>query len=479
MHDLRANSPEILLKKGRRMILITLFVLLLLLVTGSVLVDIPTMFFMLLVYVTGLGFTNLFNKVYKKHVLSIYSWLFIAGGIYMVLSYQYMISHDYKYLLAFDIYNSFHPEVEKYLSVGNYFSALKEIWTDYYFFNRYQYGYFTYATSFAFLGDFLGTNFYLTQNLSVLFLYPFTGVLLYRMMLVNNIDARNAYKYSLLIPLVSILFFYSFQTLRDTHILLLYLGAIYITLKGKFSLKGLIGIILICIICCTFRIESGLFLFVLVPVYLLVSLKLSRQKFIVVLLSAILFVVALVLLSQNISMVYDVFDANAEHYIDDVTEDSGVISTLQKIPIIGSLLSFVYNALQPIPFWSRLWVSSDAMTLGGEVYNIMNFPRSIAAFFNCLVVTYIFAWILFKTIRTKCKHALTLPMKYQLWIGLVFLYLQSAVIEQRRIMAYYCIFYILFVIIRINISSNDNKKLIVTSLFVFVVLQVIGVLYLS
>lgn len=478
MHDLRANSPEVLLKKGRGMILITLFVLLLLLVTGSVLVDIPTMFFMLLVYLTGLGFTNLFNRTYKKHVLLLYSWLFIAGGIYMVLSYQYMISHDYKYLLAFDIYNSFHPEVEKYLSEGNYFSALKEIWTDYSFFSRYQYGYFTYATSFAFLGNFLGTNFYLTQNLSVLFLYPFTGVLLYRMMLVNNIDARNAYKYSLLIPLVSILFFYSFQTLRDTHILLLYLGAIYITLKGKFSVRGLICIILICIICCTFRIESGLFLFVLVPVYLLVSLKLSRQKFIVVLLSAILFVVALVLLSQNTSMVYDVFDANAEHYIDDITEGSGVISALQKIPIIGSLLSIVYNALQPIPFWSRLWVSSDAMTFGGEVYNIMNFPKSIAAFFHCMVIVYIFGWMLFKSVRRKCRNSLSLPMKYQLWVGLVFLYLQSAVISQRRLMAYYCIFYILFVIIRINILPNDNKKLIATSLFVFVVLQVIGVLYL-
>lgn len=460
----------------RKMILIIL--LLLMLVTGSVLVDVPTMFFMLLVYLMGLGFANLFNRTSKRQVLLIYSWLFIAGGIYMILSYQYMISHDYKYLLAYDIYNSFHPKVETYLSIGNYFSALKEIWTDYSFFNRYQYGYFTYATSFAFLGNFLGANFYLTQNLSVLFIYSFTGVLLYRMMLVTNIDARNAYKYSLLIPLVSILFFYSFQTLRDTHVLLLYLGAIYITLKGKFSIKGLIGIILICIICCIFRIESGLFLFVLVPVYLLVSLNLSKKKFIVVLLSAIMFVVALVLFIQNISMFYDVFDANSEYYIEGVTEGSGVISALQKIPIVGSLLSIVYNALQPIPFWSFLWVSNDAMTFGGESYNIMNFPRSITAFFHCLVITYIFAWILFKPIRRRCMHAITLPMKYQLWVGLVFLYLQSAVISQRRLMAYYCIFYILFVIIRINISPNYNKQLIATSLLIFVVLQVIGVLYL-
>jgi len=458
-----------------------MLLIIILYIIGIFIVDVQTMIFMLVVYVIGLGIGSLLNKTYKKDVLKIYSILYTAGAAYMLTCYAYMTYHGYDYLFSPDIASTFHPITQGYLSLGSYSNSLNDIWRSYAFLDRYQYGYFTYSTLFAFLGNIFNANFYIGQNLSVLFLYSFVGVVLFKLLLINNIDKIKAYKNSLTICLFSIIFFYSFQTLRDIHILLLYLLAIYFTFKENFSVANLLKLILVIFICCTFRIESGLFLFVLIPTYLLLSLKNIKQRNYVLIISLIVGVVFFSLVIPNYKSIDTVLNANQENYVENVEKKgSGVISNLQKIPIAGNFISIIYNAVQPIPFWGRFTPElARSTTLGKEVYNIMSFPLSIASFFNWFVIVYILFWLFSKGLREKTKDYISKPLHYQLWIGLFFLYLQSAVISQRRLMAYYCMFYILFFIVYNHISESDRKQITLTAILSFIALQIIGLIYLS
>jgi hypothetical protein len=230
----------------------------------------------------------------------------------------------------------------------------------------------------------------------------------------------------------------------------------------------------------TFRVESGLFLFLLVPTYLLVSIHNKKQRNLVIYVS---FFVILILASVTIvfyNQISNVYEANQEFYVEKVAEGSGVIASLQKVPIAGDFASVVYNAVQPLPFWGRFSPKlTNETILGKEIYNIMNFPRSISSFFNWFVIVYILLWLFSKGIREKTKGCILKPLQYQLWIGLIFLYIQSAVVEQRRLMAYYCIFYILFFVIYSRIGTRDKKNINLAVIFSFIAVQILSYIYIS
>lgn len=292
----------------------------------------------------------------------------------------------------------------------------------------------------------------------------------------NNFDNIKSYKYTVIISLFSIIFFYSSLILRDIHILLLYLIGIYLTFKKDFSLVTLIKIIVIIYINTLFRIETGLFLVVLIPAYLLLSLKNSKYKTLVFAFSALMLFVLFVISVSYINQIQALFANNQEAYVEGITEGSGIIATFQRIPIIGDFISIIYNAVQPLPFWARLEYSGKG-SLGPEVYNIMNYPQSFAALFNWVVIVYIFSWLFIKDIRKRTIGFISKPLKYQLWIGLIFFFVQSAVVSQRRLMAYYVIYYIFFFIILNRVDKVNRRYINAVAIFSFGLLQLVGLVY--
>ncbi len=455
-----------------------LFVLFFILsVFGVAIVDFQTMIYMWFVYMAGIVLSYLLNKgEYKIKAVSLYQTLFLAGATYMLVCYEYMTQHNYRYLLAPDIINYFLPWTEKYVSEGSYWVAIKEIWKNYNFFNRFHTGYFTYSTFFGFLGQSFDANFYVGQQISVLFLYPFVGILVYKLLQSNNFSNEKAYKCTLTISLFSVIFFYSSQILRDIHILLLYLMGIYLTFKKEFSLINLLKIIVIIYINTLFRIETGLFQIVLIPAYLLLTLKTSKYKSIVVASSALVFATMLAFSILYLDKIQFTYERNKKGYSDEIISGDGMISTFQKVPIAGDFASIIYNAVQPLPFWARFQYSGEG-GLGPETYNIMNFPLSFSSFFNWFVIVYLFSWLFIKEIRKRTKGYISEPLQYQLWIGLAFLLLQSAVVSQRRLMAYYVIYYILFFII-FNRTEKDSRKYInAVAVGSFALLQLVGFIY--
>lgn len=457
---------------------ILLFSLLLILsVYGVLVIDIQTMFYMWFVYFIGIILTIVLNKGSNKlKALNLYQILFFSGAVYMLICYAYMTSHNYTYLLAPDIAGYFLPWTENYINEGSYWAALSEIWKNYNFFNRFHTGYFTYATFFGFIGQIFNANFYVGQQISVLFLYPFVGILIYRLFRLNNFDDVKSYKYTIIISLFSVIFFFSSQILRDIHILLLYLMGIYLTFKKDFSIVNLIKIIVIIYLNTLFRIETGLFLVVLIPAYLLLTLQSSKYKTLVFTFSALMLFVLFVISVSYINQIQALFASNQEAYVEGITEGSGMIATFQRIPIIGDLISIFYNAVQPLPFWSRLEYSGKG-NLGPETYNIMNFPRAFASLLNWFVIIYLLAWILIRNIRNSTNGFISKPLKYQLWIGLIFFYIQSAVVSQRRLMAYYVIYYIFFLIIYNRVDKVNRRYLNAVAIYSFGLLQLVGLIY--
>ncbi len=458
------------------MILLLFILLIILSVFGALIVDFQTMSYMWLILLFGNVLSYALNKGKDKiKAVKIYNILFFSGAIYMLMCYSFMTYHGYNYLLAPDIYGYFLPWTEGYLNEGSYWNALTEIWQDYNFFNRFHTGYFTYATFFGFIGQMFNANFYVGQQISVLFLYPFVGILIYKLLQLNNFNSKKSFKYTLIISLVSVIFFFSSQILRDIHILLLYLIGIYLTFKKEFSIINLFKIIVVIYINTLFRIETGLFLIVLIPTYLLLTLETNKYKSIVVGFSIMIFLSMITLFVIYYNQVQFLFERNQEAYTESVMAGSGMIATLQKIPIAGDFASIIYNAAQPLPFWGRLQYSGGS--LGPEVYNIMNFPRSFASFFNWIVIIYVMAWLFFSQIRRKSKKNISKPLKFHLWIGLVFMFIQSAVVSQRRLMAYYVIYYIFFFIIYNSINKSDKKYINIVAVGSFVLLQLVGLIY--
>ena len=434
-------------------------------------IDLWTIAYSIVIYTIGFLCISLVDK--NKLSLRIYQSIFLFGLIYIYLCFIYMSSHNYSYLLAWDIENYFLPNVEYFLEFNNIFKAEKENFNDFNILSRYQSGYFAYLIPFAYLSKYLGSNLYISMQFSTLIMACFSGILINKLMLVNNINKKSAYKYTLIICLLSVVFFYSTQLLRDIQVMFFYLLAIYYTFKSDFSFVNLLKIIFIVLVSCTLRVETGLFLALTIPIYLYLTMNKGKNRNLAILSSILIFIISIFLLGLKSSEISEILANNSDYYLES-DKGTGVIGTLQNIPIIGSILAIFYNAIQPFPFWLKLSNSFDINR--SEMYNIMVFPLAIASFFNFIVLFFISFFMLNRKIRKNVTPNIPKPLILNIYAGLLYLYIQATVIDQRRLMAYYIIFYILFFVILKNLSLQDKKNLLYLSFMTYFSLQLVALI---
>lgn len=444
---------------------------------GICIVNTQTLLFVLLTYSSGLIITRILCSDENNESIHLYTYLFSIGALYMLLCFVYMQIHNFKYMFAFDTINYFLPTTQ-FFSKKDIITAFVEIWSNFSLFSYFKPGYFTYSVLFAYIGKALGADTYMVQQTSILLLYTFSGIVLYKILVRCGFNLEKSFKQTLVIMLCSVAFFYSSQILRDIHILLLYLGVIYYMLDCQFYFSSIVKIVILSLICCTFRIESGLFLIAQLPIYLWININSSKNKDYVILISLVVFGGFLLWILPRIQTLDEIFERNQKFYTDDIASGAGIIGMLQRIPIIGNFLSIIYNMLLPVPFWSRFSPPIGAK-YGVEVYNIMRFPVVVAAAFTLLALITIITAFLKKNIREMFFLNTTKPFKYQLFIGFVFLYLQAAIVDQRRLLAYYFVFYILFFVIWNTLNIVQKKSIITYFIGLFSGLQIIGMFLLK
>lgn len=345
--------------------------------------------------------------------INMYVILFAIGWLYMVLCYLYMKSHNYTWLLAFDS-DFFVSSTQNYIGKGNraYIEILREIFSDFNIFSQEMYGYWAYLTLWGILSNIFGADLYFTLQVSTLFFFPFVGICLYKLIKEYGIDEKRSFKYSIIICLFSIVFFYSSQILRDIHILLFYLMAIRISMREELKMSNIIKLIIIIFITCLFRIESGLFLVVTIPIYLLLTLKHSKYFVLSLFVSVAIIAVGVGFFVSNSQLILSLANSTYDGYIAGVQGTAGVIGFLQRIPIIGDILSIFYNAFQPIPFWRCLSSTYNEFFEGAAAYNIMNITRLPASFMNIMTSVFLLAWLFSSPIRNSMRGKIKTPIKY-------------------------------------------------------------------
>jgi hypothetical protein len=428
-------------------------------------IDLWTIAYSIVIYTIGFLCISLVDK--NKLSLRIYQSIFLFGLIYIYLCFIYMSSNNYSYLLAWDIENYFLPNVEYFLEFNNFLKAERENFNNFNILSRYQSGYFAYLIPFAYLSKYLGSNLYISMQFSTLIMACFSGILINKLMLVNNINKKSAYKYTLIICLLSVVFFYSTQLLRDIQVMFFYLLAIYFTFKSDFSFLNLIKILLVVLISCTLRVETGLFLAITIPIYLYLTINKGKKRNLAILSSILIFLISIFIIGLKINDIYQILQNNNDFYFESDKGD-GVIGKLQNIPFLGSLLAIIYNALQPLPFW--LYFDAPLEDNRPQMYNIMTFPLFFSSLFNWMVISSLF---FVKDLSRKMSLELSRPLLCNMLAGFLFLYIQASVIDQRRLMAYYIVFYIAFFIIYEKLSKQDKYKILLLGIGSYSIFQIL------
>lgn len=438
--------------------------------------EISTVLYSVFVYFFGILILFFMDKKDIKVSLKIYQTIYIFGYLYISACYIYMNSKGYSYLLAWDVENYFLPKTREFLEYGGVLKAELANFENFNLFSRYQSGYFAYLIPFAYLSNYLSANLYVSMQFSTLVIAAFSGPLIYKLLCVNNIELKKSYKYSLVISLFSIIFFYSTQLLRDIQVMFLYLLGIYLTFNKEFSINNLLKIFVIIFLSCTLRIETGIFLLVLVPIYIISTSQKSNKKDLAILLSMVVSVIFLVFIFLNYNQIYNILSNNSEVYFES-DKGQGVIGILQKTPIIGNILAIFYNAIQPLPFW--IVFDAPIQDNRPQIFNIMAYPLFFSSFFNWFSLFTIFTFLSSSNVKKSIRGKVDKTLLYHLFSGFIFLYIQAFVVDQRRLMAYYVVFYILtFIIFRYS-SLQNKRMLILVSVITYFSMQILAFLFMS
>ncbi len=399
--------------------------------------------------------------------VKVLSIVFGLGLVYITLCQIYMMAYNYDYLLAHDTFDVFLPRLKDFMMGSqSYGETLSRIWKDYVFWDRFQVGYYSFLAFWGTIANGIGANFYACLQIGNLFICSFGAVLLNSILQYHNINARDSQRYAIIISLITPLFIYSTMILRDGLIALIYVYMIYVCHK-QFNWLNVLKLFIAAYVCTTLRIETGLFSVLFIPFYFLINWKSISHNIFTILILVIFAVYSSLLLTTILSNVQEVSQNNYNNYSDAVDQGDGVIGFFQRIPIVGPFASIIYTALMPMPCWARLTLEYWP---GGwpEVYNAMQFPTMISAFFQLYVIMYLVCFLFSKqSIKTKTRNAIWWLMLF----ATIFLYVQSAVVEQRRILGAYCVFYIIWAIAHHSSSSNYNRNVFVGSVVCFGVLQ--------
>lgn len=128
-------------------------------------------------------------------------------------------------------------------------------------------GYVFYIGILAYIAEtFLDGNNLLCQFMGSVLFGSLFSIVLYKIFLLY-IDGKKAFKYVLLFSLCSVVFSYGFLFLRDVVILFFYASIQYIVLR-KFTVRNLVGLILLSFIVFQLREEHGLFSIVFIAYYI-------------------------------------------------------------------------------------------------------------------------------------------------------------------------------------------------------------------
>lgn len=272
-----------------------------------------------------------------------------------------------------------------------------------------------------------------------------SSVVLFRI-LTRRLELNRAFRFSLVFALCSLFLFYSTVIIRDIIICFFFLVAFDIV-DQKFSISGVIKLLLLVLIVWGIRLYSGLFLIVFLGYYFYKKVYNSALKPIATFVFAIILVSmsGFILASEIVSQTID----EMQLYTEFTSEQSagGVVSKLQSLPPGISHLSIaLFMMIGPLPpFISYIGVETFS-------HFVMSTIRIVAAFFWFVL----FYSLLEKLFIKKYLDKLPFDRVVLLLVCLVFILANTSHPDIRRMLPVFPVIFVQYA----EICKIENEPLL-------------------
>lgn len=397
----------------------------------------------------GITISYVLSNRNKNEFLDLLTVFFIAFTSYLFYA---LLAH-----ISYVEINGFHTNPDQYdffrisEELGNK-NSIKKIFEDC-FIGRIHIeqegAYFLFGTL-AFLANrFFDGNSVLFQMINVSFFAILFNLFLYKL-LTLYVERKSAFRYTLLFLFLSYNFAYSSLLLRDIHIALFYVIAIYIV-PLPFKLRRLISLIALQIITIEFRLEHGIAFSFFPLLYLYHNVNQTKyKKLYFALFTLLIFFISIYSVQQILSTVINITKVIGYYseYTSTSAEDSGGLGAyLYRLPNgVKQLAVVVYSQISPFPPWNQLLQSKTFLQI------IQAFAAGVPPIF--------WGYVFFISVTNIIKQRKNLP-PITIWLLIMmvaFLFANSSNINVRRIMAVYPIMYILFVYTQTNHTKAERVK---------------------
>lgn len=318
-------------------------------------------------------------------------------------------------------------------------------------------GYVFYIGILAYIAEtFLDGNNLLYQFMGSVLFGSLFSIVLYKIFLIY-IDGKKVFKYVLIFSLCSVVFSYGFLFLRDVVILFFYASIQYIVLR-KFTVRNLVGLILLSFIVFQLREEHGLFSLVFIAYYIYKAFR--KIKVLVWLLLLCLPVVFFVYFGTY----FDSSVSSMEHYTEFTAEQAkfadGLSLYIFKLPpVIKEVVLFFYSAVSPVPPWKQLFASMNLFD------GIVSLHVIVYAIFWYIVFYSAFKWLV---LDGRIKR-LPVDMIWLSGIAVLFIVLNLSNPAHRRLMAVYPVIYLAYCLVKEKIPRPvvNKNKMVLSGIYVF------------
>ncbi|MEE1143115.1 MAG: hypothetical protein U0L22_05720 [Bacteroidales bacterium] len=297
-------------------------------------------------YILGVIVVLIYQRENRKKCFLLYNIIF---SVYLLLTFLVSISFsEVDWFLVFDPSNY----------IDYFLNSTEQFWLKDDIFKCY----FEFADNNALHNAYLNAvAVFINKNLGGLTVYGLTlfqtifGVLSSIVLfgiLARRFDKNRAFNYTLFFALSSLFLFYSTVIIRDIIICFLYLLAFNIV-DQKFTLSGVIKLIIIIVITWGVRLYSGIFLFVFLGYYIYIRMRNSKFRNF-----ANIFFILLLIIVGGYIFTTDLFVQTTEElnfYAELTTERSegGLTSKLQTLPPgISHLTIVLFSMIRPLPPFS-------------------------------------------------------------------------------------------------------------------------------
>ncbi len=272
-------------------------------------------------------------------------------------------------------------------------------------------------------------------------------------------ESKKAFKYVLAFAFCSCFLFYSGVIIRDICITCFYSAAIYLVLS-PFKNRNIVLVLLLSAICVGFRLYSGVFLLSFVGV--LITKRLQTTHFKKVIIPIMVLMLLFVLGTGVLGNLLEQTKQEIEYYqeLDAGRATDGLSYKLLALPPgIQQIALFLYSQIMPFPFYARL----DGVSNLTQFYESLT--NTIYPIWWFMVFYFFFIAYLLKGLYKR----LSMDYNFLILLSFVFILVNTAHIDVRRMMPVYPIIYITYLIFKHKmLPYNESKNLYKNVVRVFI-----------